>query len=142
MRGGEIIVDSAALARLLRLASLGADTQMAAAVAALVTRSRPAPPDRPMNIEETAAYLGVHERTVRRRIADGTLPHRRLGRRVLIDRGDLISPGRTGQERAEADNPLASGRPPIDAAHVPQGMGRGGPPPTPDGGPPTHKGQQ
>jgi len=36
------------------------------------------------SIKEAAELLGVHENTLRKRIADGTIPSRKLGNRVLI----------------------------------------------------------
>ena len=37
-----------------------------------------------VSVERTAAVMGLSESTVRRRILAGELPHRRVGRRVLI----------------------------------------------------------
>ena len=54
--------------------------------------ARPAvEPDRPLRVSEAAARLGVTEATVRRWIASGLLPARRVGpgRRILIDRADM-----------------------------------------------------
>lgn len=36
-----------------------------------------------VSIAEAAEYAGVSDKTIRRRIADGSLPARRLGRRLL-----------------------------------------------------------
>lgn len=40
-------------------------------------------------ISASAIYLGSSVDTVRRRIADGTIPASRLGKRILIRRSDL-----------------------------------------------------
>lgn len=37
-----------------------------------------------LSIKEAAKLLGIHPNTLRRRIADGSIPARRLGNRVLI----------------------------------------------------------
>lgn len=54
-------------------------------------RTYPIPPaDRPvLSIYEAAGLLGVGETTIREAIRIGTLPHTRLGRRILIRRIDL-----------------------------------------------------
>lgn len=43
-----------------------------------------------LSIAQVASSLGVSVKTVRRRIARGTLPARRCGRRVLIGRADFV----------------------------------------------------
>ena len=62
--------------------------RIAAQLGELATGTPPARrPAKPwLSIRETATELGVSERTVRRAIDRGELPHRRVGRRVLIDR--------------------------------------------------------
>lgn len=40
-------------------------------------------------VTDGARYLGVSPDTLRRRIADGTIPAARLGKKILIKRGDL-----------------------------------------------------
>lgn len=42
-------------------------------------------PRRLVSVEAIAETLGVHQRTIRRRIADGTIPAFRVGRLVKID---------------------------------------------------------
>lgn len=58
-----------------------------------------------VSISEAADLLGVHPNTIRRHIADGTLPARRLGRRVFIVLDDLeaaLTPVRPRSAVAEA----------------------------------------
>jgi len=43
-----------------------------------------------LTVRETAAYLRVSEKSIRRLIARRRLPCVRLGRRVLFDRSDLL----------------------------------------------------
>jgi excisionase family DNA binding protein len=43
-----------------------------------------APPARGLSPAEFATQRGVSTWTIRRRIADGTLPHSRIGRRIII----------------------------------------------------------
>lgn len=40
-----------------------------------------------LSIEQTAAVFGVSTKTIRRRIADGTLPAFRVGGRIRLDSG-------------------------------------------------------
>jgi excisionase family DNA binding protein len=50
-----------------------------------------------LSVAEAAAYLGVGQRTVRRLLAFGELPARRVRKRVLVARGDLdrlVAPAR------------------------------------------------
>jgi len=42
------------------------------------------------NIEETAEVLRVSEKTVRRQIKDGSLPFSQIGRRIVIQRRDIL----------------------------------------------------
>jgi excisionase family DNA binding protein len=42
-----------------------------------------------LDVRATAAYLGTTEKTVRARIARGTLPHRRFGGRIVVLRAEL-----------------------------------------------------
>lgn len=48
------------------------------------------PPDDLLTIDAAAALLGIHARTVRRRIADGTLPAVRVGPRLVRVRRSAI----------------------------------------------------
>jgi excisionase family DNA binding protein len=43
-----------------------------------------------LSLDQAAQFVGVSQRTLRRRAADGTLRVRRIGRRVLVHPGDLI----------------------------------------------------
>ncbi len=104
---GRTIVDTAALHRLLLAVQAHAqrsrvpDPDLYAAVAGVLTGSAPAPAPRThLSIGETADALGVSERTIRRRLADGELDHRRLGRRVLIP----VSAVRNGHTPPAADS--------------------------------------
>lgn len=48
------------------------------------------PAQRYVSLKESAAYLGVTERTIRNFIARGEIPAYRIGSRAIrIDRGDL-----------------------------------------------------
>jgi excisionase family DNA binding protein len=42
-----------------------------------------------MTVSETAVYLGISEKAVYHRVANGTLPYSRDGRRVMVDRRRL-----------------------------------------------------
>ena len=37
-----------------------------------------------LSVKEAAKVLGIHENTLRRHIADGSIPSRKLGARILI----------------------------------------------------------
>lgn len=50
-----------------------------------IEQLRRALPAQLVSVQEAARVLGVHEDTIRRRIADGTLPSRRVGKRVRVD---------------------------------------------------------
>lgn len=43
-----------------------------------------------LRVDEAAELLGVHINTLRKYLAQGVIPHRRLGRRILIPRGELL----------------------------------------------------
>jgi len=59
-----------------------------------------APPARGLSPAEYAHQRGVSVWTVRRRIADGTLPHQRIGKRIVISADAVQSPeDTTGIER-------------------------------------------
>lgn len=66
----------------------------------------PAEPSGWLSIGQAAEQLGVSERTIRRRVADGSLAHRRIGRRVLISRAAT-----SGHQRSGADTGGDTGRP-------------------------------
>ncbi len=42
-----------------------------------------------LGISAASEYMGVSPDTIRRRVSDGTIPASRLGRKILIRRGDL-----------------------------------------------------
>lgn len=44
------------------------------------------PSGRYMSVEEVAAYLGFSSKAVRHRVAQATIPYRKLGGRLLFDR--------------------------------------------------------
>lgn len=46
--------------------------------------------EKPLSIEQAAARLGISERTVRRRVKDGSLPATRVGARVLVQVGAVL----------------------------------------------------
>jgi excisionase family DNA binding protein len=46
------------------------------------------------SIQESAAYWGVSSMTIRRRIADGSLPAARIGSTIRIKADDLEAAGR------------------------------------------------
>jgi excisionase family DNA binding protein len=54
------------------------------------TESPSAPPSELWTTGETAAYLGVHERTVRRLVARDGLPCVRVGSRLRFDPSDVL----------------------------------------------------
>src|SRR4051812_3741216 len=58
-------------------------TQKASASLMALPQRTSGPVPRWADLDEAAEYLGVSPLTVRRRIADGTIPGHRLGRRVL-----------------------------------------------------------
>lgn len=52
----------------------------------------PNPEPRPtLNVAEAAEFLGVSSRLVLQQVAQGNLPHKRFGRRILIPRGRLLA---------------------------------------------------
>ena len=81
----------------------------------LATGRPPAPrrPPRPWcSVAEAARLLGVSDRTVRRAVARGDLPHRRVGRRLLIEREALTGPDRTRADTGRDTGPTTGhGRP-------------------------------
>lgn len=60
---------------------------------ARVLLGEPAEPDL-LDSAQAATILHISERTLRRRVADGTVQSRRVGRRVLFDANDLRRLGR------------------------------------------------
>ena len=92
-----LTVDAAALSRLLHAAADRPDPELRRALVALVNSGTgPAPSPRPwLSVAEAADLLDVSERTVRREVARGRLPHRRLGRRLLIAAEAVTGPERT-----------------------------------------------
>ncbi|MBN2574927.1 MAG: helix-turn-helix domain-containing protein [Deltaproteobacteria bacterium] len=54
-------------------------------VAAVVAALRAARPARLVSVADAAAELGISACSVRRHVADGSLPSRRIGGRVLVD---------------------------------------------------------
>jgi excisionase family DNA binding protein len=44
-----------------------------------------------MTADEVAAFLGVDRNTVYEYAGRGTIPHRRLGKRILFHRGALVA---------------------------------------------------
>jgi len=57
------------------------DATLAPVLAALKAAG---PPARGLSVDEYATQHGVSPWTVRRRVADRTLPHQRIGRRIII----------------------------------------------------------
>jgi excisionase family DNA binding protein len=49
--------------------------------------------DRWLTVSEAAATLNVSPKTIRRRLADGTIPAMRLGRLIRINPADLTRAG-------------------------------------------------
>ena len=68
--------------------------------------------------QQAAAWLHVHQRTLRRLVEAGKLPFHRVGRRVLFRQGDLDAfPRRTRQKKRKTrkkkiNNPSSKGKPP------------------------------
>ena len=56
--------------------------------------------DKLLSVREAAALLGVHERSIYQRIADGRLPTLRLGRLHRIQRAHLVALLREGMADA------------------------------------------
>lgn len=48
-----------------------------------------------LSVADVMDMTGLSEATIRRRLADGSLPARKLGRRVLIDSADVDRLGAT-----------------------------------------------
>lgn len=117
-----LLVDADALTRLLHAAARTGDPTLRAALVELIrTGTAPAPQPRPwLPIGEAAALLDVSERTVRREVARGRLPHRRVGRRLLIAAAALNGPQRTG---ADTDGAEAANA--VDDANQPEGPPHG-----------------
>lgn len=55
------------------------------ALVAEVARLRRSLPPQLVSVSDAARALGVDPRTVRRRVQDGSIPARRVGRRLLVD---------------------------------------------------------
>ena len=105
-----LLVDAAALGRLIAAATARPDPAVAAALSDLV-RSGTAPPPEPwVAVDAAARLLGVSERTVRRAVARGDLEHRRVGRRLLIARRAVTGPHRTAQDPSGQPARSAAGR--------------------------------
>lgn len=61
-----------------------------AAQVASIEKVTPTPPSSWLGIAEAAEHLGVHHRTIRRRIADGSITAHRFGSRLIrIDPAEL-----------------------------------------------------
>ena len=43
-----------------------------------------------LRISESAAFLGVSEKSIRRKIKEGNLPYRRFGWLYFLDKNDLV----------------------------------------------------
>lgn len=43
-----------------------------------------------MTTNEAASFMRVHPKTVRRLVLSGELPHRRVGRKILVNRADVL----------------------------------------------------
>jgi excisionase family DNA binding protein len=94
------LVDQAALAALVAACAESPDVRVRQRLGRLLAETRPAPTARPwLDVSTAASALGVSERTVLRRCADGTLASRRLGGRLLIAAASVIA----GQQRTGAD---------------------------------------
>lgn len=68
-----------------------------------------------MTSAEAAAFLRLGERTVMRLVADGAIPHTRIGRRVLFVQRrllDWVEDRGRGSERVAVGAAEASGKPP------------------------------
>ena len=87
-----LIVDAAALGRLVEAAHLARDPAVAAALADLIEAGtgRDQPPW--LTVPEAARALQVSERTIRRQVARGALPHRRIGTSLRIARTAVFGP--------------------------------------------------
>ena len=95
-----LTVDAAALSRLLHAAADRPDPELRRALVALVNSGTgPAPSPRPwLSVAEAAELLGVCERTVRDHAKADRLPHRRVGRRLLIHVSAVTGTDRNGAE--------------------------------------------
>lgn len=62
---------------------------------------------KPVTVKEAAKFLGVSERTVRRRLTDGGLPAVRVGRAVRVD---LAAHRRSNEDVAQAAVVAITGR--------------------------------
>lgn len=71
----------------------------------------------PMDYKEIAAWLGVSVRDVRRRVADGSIPAKLVGRRVRFDKHAVwaaLPPA--GRARVAGCPPMPTARGPVDLA--------------------------
>ena len=50
-----------------------------------------APSLAPMNVEEAANFLHLTPSTLYKKTSEGTIPHRKLGKKLLFDRGELAA---------------------------------------------------
>jgi excisionase family DNA binding protein len=72
-----------------RLAAVHVELRQLHAAVQAVRRALPPPL---VSELEAAKLIGVSLSTVRRRVKDGSLPVRRVGRRVLVDLGQMNAP--------------------------------------------------
>jgi excisionase family DNA binding protein len=95
-------------------------------IAAVTAAIRQAQPARLVPVADAAVELGVSQCTVRRGIADGSIPHRRVRGRVLVD---LSPPASEGDLFMQSDSLSGAARrgPHADAAGSTPPRRRGGP---------------
>jgi excisionase family DNA binding protein len=80
-------------------------------IAAVTAAIRQAQPARLLSVADAAAELGISQCSVRRHVADGTLPSRRVGARVLVD---LSRPASDGDLFMQSDSPPGAARRGVD----------------------------
>ncbi|MBL8624646.1 MAG: helix-turn-helix domain-containing protein [Myxococcales bacterium] len=73
------------------LAELGNDRARALLARPAPGDAAPAPPAEVMTADQAAAFLGVDRNTVYDAAGRGDIPHRRIGKRILFSRSQLVS---------------------------------------------------
>ncbi len=103
----KIVVDERDLRQLARAIVDREDPEVLRGILAPILRDAEESASPWLSIAAAADTLGVHRRTVERRLSDGTLPSRRLGGRVLIPMEYV----RSRQEPTGADRSLPAAPP-------------------------------
>jgi hypothetical protein len=95
-------------------------------IAAVKAAIRQAQPARLASVADAAVELGISQCSVRRHVADGSLPSRRVGARVLVDLSQPASDGDLFMQQESPPSAVRRGVDPDTTRATPQRR-RGGP---------------